>query len=86
MVKVPSQRPSMVVPMWMEFIAARKGTSGAGSSSPVFEKCSNSSAKERKRCRSSSPCGSISVDSIFLMTDIGRGTGWERRNNLAAGE
>jgi hypothetical protein len=55
----------------MEFIAARNGTSGAGSSSPVFEKCSNSSAKDRKRYRSSSPCGSMSVDSIFLMTDIG---------------
>src|SRR5512146_2156043 len=54
----------------MEFIAARNGTSGAGSSSPVLEKCSNSSAKNRKRCRSSSPCGSISVESVFLITDI----------------
>ena len=28
---------------------------GAGSSSPVLEKCSNNSAKRRKRCRSSRP-------------------------------
>src|SRR5450631_3507798 len=62
----------MVVPMWIEFIAARNGTSEAGSSSPVLEKCSNSSAKERKRCRSSKPRGSMSVDSVFLMTGIGR--------------
>src|SRR4051812_10879512 len=59
----------MVVPIWMEFIEARNGTSGAGSSSPVLEKCSNSSAKPRKRCRSSRPGGSISVESVFLMMD-----------------
>src|SRR6202163_3250370 len=66
----------MVVPMWIEFIAARNGTSEAGSSSPVLEKCSNSSAKQRKRCRSSRPRGSMSVDSIFLMTGIGKGKTW----------
>src|SRR4051812_49715032 len=63
----------MVVPTWIEFIAARNGTSSAGSSSPVLEKCSNSSAKNMKRCRSLRPCGSISVDSIFLRTGIGGG-------------
>lgn len=68
--KLPSQRPSMVVPMWIEFIVARNGTSDAGSSSPVLEKCSNSSAKRMKRCRSDISCGSISVVSDFLMTDI----------------
>src|ERR1700681_1762173 len=70
----------MVVPMWIEFIAARNGTSEAGSSSRVLEKCSNSSAKERKRCRSSRPCGSMSVDSIFLMTGIGSGKTWGRKD------
>jgi len=61
----------MVVPIWIEFIAARNGTSSAGSSSPVLEKCSNSSAKWMKRYRSLRPGGSMSVDSVFLRTGIG---------------
>src|SRR3954471_21619189 len=67
----------MVVPTWIEFIAARNGTSSAGSSSPVLEKCSNSSAKAMKRCRSLNPCGSMSVDSVFFSTGIGGGASGE---------
>src|SRR5947209_15996476 len=78
--KVPSQRPSMVVPIWIEFIAARNGTPSAESSSPVLEKCSNNSAKTIKRCRSLKPGGSISVDSVFFRTGIG---GEKPENDLA---
>src|SRR4029079_152952 len=84
-VKVPSQRPSMVVPIWIEFIAARNGTSGAGSSSPVLEKCSNNSAKNIKRCRSLKPCGSMSVESTFFRTGIGGGWTWRRGKQFGGG-
>src|SRR3954465_13170626 len=65
----------MGVPTWIEFIAARNGTSSAGSSSPVLEKCSNSSAKNMKRCRSLRPGGSMSVDSVLLVICIGQRAG-----------
>src|SRR4051794_24460239 len=68
----------MVVPTWIEFIAARNGTSSAGSSSPVLEKCSNSSAKNINRCRSLRPGGNMSVESLFLTTGIGGNFWWQR--------